>query len=45
MADDDFLEDYNVPSIHEMFVYYDKLYFGSQLGACTVEWSPKRMTR
>ena len=38
-------EDVQTPSIHEMFVYYDRLYFNSELGSCTVEWSPKRMTR
>jgi len=39
------LEDINCPSIHELFVYYDPLYFEGLLGNCTVEWSPKKMTR
>lgn len=38
-------EDVDIPSLQELFVYYDALYFGNTLGACTVEWSPQKMTR
>lgn len=32
------------PDIHALFAYYNELYFNSKLGACSVEWSTKRMT-
>lgn len=38
-------EDLELPTIQELFVYYDGMYFDSTLGACTVEWSPQKMTR
>lgn len=41
----DLHEDLDLPSIQELFVYYDSLYFGSSLGTCVVEWSPQKMTR
>jgi hypothetical protein len=33
------------PDIHALFVLYSRLYFRSSLGACSVEWSSKRMVR
>lgn len=33
------------PDIHELFAHYNKLYFDNQIGACTVKWSSRRMTR
>uniref|UniRef100_A0A1D1ZPK1 SprT-like domain-containing protein n=1 Tax=Auxenochlorella protothecoides TaxID=3075 RepID=A0A1D1ZPK1_AUXPR len=30
--------------IHAMFLHYNNLYFEDSLGACSVEWSSKRMT-
>lgn len=41
----DLHEDLELPTIQELFVYYDGMYFDNTLGACTVEWSPQRMTR
>lgn len=32
------------PDIHALFCHYNELYFGNALGACTVDWSSKRMT-
>ncbi|GAB4819387.1 hypothetical protein N2152v2_006433 [Parachlorella kessleri] len=32
------------PDIHALFCHYNDLYFDSQLGACSVEWSSARMT-
>lgn len=32
------------PDIHALFCHYDELYFSNALGACTVDWSSKRMT-
>lgn len=32
------------PDLHALFVHYNEVYFGSALGACSVEWSSKRMT-
>ncbi|KAK9814159.1 hypothetical protein WJX72_001340 [[Myrmecia] bisecta] len=39
--------DYVDPSvdIHALFCHYNKLYFDNSLGAVTVQWSSKRMTR
>ena len=31
------------PEIKSLFVFYNDLYFGNALGACTVDWS-SRMT-
>ena len=33
------------PDPHDLFVHYNQLYFDGQLGAASVEWSSKRMTR
>ena len=33
------------PDVHALFVHYNTLYFGGRLGACSVEWSSRRMTR
>ena len=33
------------PDPHDLFVHYNSLYFGGQLGAASVEWSSSRMTR
>jgi hypothetical protein len=44
MPQDD-LEDIDCPSIAELFVFYNPLYFDNLLGNCVVEWSPKKMTR
>lgn len=41
----DFDEEIDVPTIQELFVYYDGLYFGNSLGTSVVEWSPRKMTR
>lgn len=41
----DLLEEVDVPSIQELFVYYDGLYFGNSLGSSVVDWSPRKMTR
>lgn len=41
----DLHEDLELPTIQELFVYYDGVYFDNTLGACTVEWSPQKMTR
>lgn len=30
--------------IHALFLHYADLYFGGGLGACSVEWSSRRMT-
>jgi hypothetical protein len=30
--------------IHELFAYYNDLYFEGKLGACNVAWSNSRMT-
>ena len=35
------IEDFDV---HALFVHYNTLYFDSQLGACSVQWSSNRMT-
>lgn len=32
------------PDVHSLFAYYNDLYFNGKLGACSVEWSTKRMT-
>ncbi|KAH9305124.1 hypothetical protein KI387_009528, partial [Taxus chinensis] len=32
------------PDIHALFCHFNQLYFGNALGACTVDWSSKRMT-
>ncbi|ERN08325.1 sprT-like domain-containing protein Spartan isoform X1 [Amborella trichopoda] len=32
------------PDIHALFCYYNELYFGDSLRACSVTWSSKRMT-
>lgn len=32
------------PDIHALFCHYNHLYFNDALGACTVDWSSKRMT-
>lgn len=32
------------PNVHALFSYYNQLYFDDCLGACSVEWSTKRMT-
>jgi len=32
------------PDIHALFCHYNELYFRNALGACTVDWSSKRMT-
>lgn len=32
------------PDVHALFVLYNGLYFEGKLGACSVEWSSKRMT-
>jgi hypothetical protein len=40
-ADDDLVLN---GSLADLFVYYNDLYFGGKLGACTVEWSSGRMT-
>ena len=41
----DFQEEVDVPTIQELFVYYNSLYFGNLLGSSVVEWSPRKMTR
>lgn len=43
--EDELADEVEVPDIHTMFAHYDRVYFNSELGACSVEWSPKRMTR
>lgn len=32
------------PSLAELFVYYNELYFEDKIGACSVEWSSEKMT-
>lgn len=32
------------PDIHALFQHYAHIYFQDKLGACSVEWSSKRMT-
>ncbi|CAM6127768.1 unnamed protein product [Calypogeia fissa] len=32
------------PSIHDLFEYYNQIYFEGKLGPCTLQWSSKRMT-
>ena len=36
--------DANPPSIHDLFVYYNQVYFGGSLERVAVEWSSSRMT-
>ena len=43
LAEEDVLEPH--PDIHALFCYYNSLYFGDSLGACSVSWSSSRMTR
>ncbi len=45
MAETDFdvLEPH--PDIHALFMHFNELYFEGTLGAASVEWSSKRMTR
>lgn len=33
------------PDIHSLFMHFNRLYFEGTLGAASVEWSSKRMTR
>jgi hypothetical protein len=32
------------PDVHALFSHYNSTYFDDCLGACSVEWSTKRMT-
>jgi hypothetical protein len=33
------------PDVHALFVLYNGLYFDDALGAASVQWSSRRMTR
>ncbi|CAA6664838.1 unnamed protein product [Spirodela intermedia] len=43
LAEEDVLDPH--PDIHALFCYYNSLYFGESLDACSVSWSSSRMTR